>query len=82
MCEDLGIPMSSAHDLVTALTELDAVRGVRPEGPTSSGLDHSCWRCRSSTAWTCARVSRPFLLELCESVNENTYPRVAEPATL
>ena len=26
MCEDLGIPMSSAHDLVTALTELDAVR--------------------------------------------------------
>ena len=28
MCEDLDIPMSSAHDLVTALTELDAVRAA------------------------------------------------------
>jgi len=72
MCEDLGIPMSSAHDLVTALTELDAVRASGQKtyvlGPRSLVLALSIVDSVDLRA-----VSRPFLLALCGSVNENTY---------
>ena len=72
MCEDLGIPMSSAHDLVTALTELDAVRASGQKtyvlGPRSLVLALSIVDSVDLRA-----ASRPFLLALCESVNENTY---------
>ena len=72
MCEDLGIPMSSAHDLVTALAELDAVRASGQKtyvlGPRSLVMALSI-----VDSVDLRQVSRPFLLALCETVNENTY---------
>jgi IclR family acetate operon transcriptional repressor len=72
MCDDLGMPMSSAHDLVTALTELDAVRASGQKtyvlGPRSLVLALSI-----VDSVDLRQVCRPFLLALCESVNENTY---------
>lgn len=72
MCDDLGMPMSSAHDLVMALTELDAVRASGTKtyvlGPRALVLALSI-----VDSVDLREVSRPFLLALCEAVNENTY---------
>jgi IclR family acetate operon transcriptional repressor len=72
ICEDLGLPMSSAHDLVQALVELDAVRLADQKtyllGPRSLVLALSI-----VDAVDLRQVSRPFLTQLCEAVNENTY---------
>jgi len=72
MCDDLAIPMSSAHDLMSALVELDAVRQADQKtyvlGPRSFVLALSIL-----DSVDLRQVSRPFLLQLCESVNENTY---------
>ena len=72
ICADLRLPMSSAHDLVQALVELDAVRLVDQRtyvlGPRSLVLALSI-----VDAVDLRHVSRPFLTQLCEAVNENTY---------
>jgi len=72
ICEDLGLPMSSAHDLVQALVELDAVRPADQKtyvlGPRSLVLALSI-----VDAVDLRHVSRPFLTQLCETVNENSY---------
>lgn len=72
MCEQLGMPMSSAHDLVSALVELDAVRQIDAKtyvlGPRSLVMALSI-----VDSVDLRQVGRPFLLALCESVNENTY---------
>ncbi|MBS1696066.1 MAG: IclR family transcriptional regulator [Actinobacteria bacterium] len=72
MCEQLGMPMSSAHDLVSALLELDAVRQNDAKtyvlGPRSLVMALSI-----IDSVDLRQVSRPFLLQLCETVNENTY---------
>ncbi|MET0454499.1 MAG: IclR family transcriptional regulator [Mycobacterium sp.] len=72
MCADLVMPMSSAHDLVTALMDIGAVRQIDQKtyviGPRSLILALSI-----TDAVDIRQISRPFLLELCESVNENTY---------
>ena len=72
LCEDLGMPMSSAHDLMSTLLELDAVRQLDQKtyvlGPRSLVMAFSI-----VDSVDLRQVSRPFLLQLCESVNENTY---------
>jgi IclR family transcriptional regulator, acetate operon repressor len=72
MCEQLNMPMSSAHDLVSALVELDAVRQIDAKtyvlGPRSLVMALSI-----IDSVDLRQVSRPFLLALCEVVNENTY---------
>jgi IclR family acetate operon transcriptional repressor len=72
MCDDLGLPMSSAHDLVSALMELDVVRQADQKtyvlGPRSFVLALSI-----IDSVDLRQVSRPFLVQLCEAVNENTY---------
>ncbi len=72
MCEQLGMPMSSAHDLVSALVELDAVRQNDTKtyvlGPRSLVMALSI-----IDSVDLRQVARPFLLELCESLNENIY---------
>jgi len=72
MCEHLGMPMSSAHDLVSALVELDAVRQNEAKtyvlGPRSLVMALSI-----IDSVDLRQVARPFLLALCQSVNENTY---------
>lgn len=72
MCDDLAIPMSSAHDLVTALVELDIARPADQKtyvlGPRALVLALSV-----IDSVDLRQVARPFLLQLCERVNENTY---------
>lgn len=72
LCQDLAIPMSSAHDLMAALVELDVVRQDDQKtyviGPRSLVLALSIL-----DSVDLRQVSRPFLLQLCETVNENTY---------
>ncbi|CAN5421179.1 IclR family transcriptional regulator [soil metagenome] len=72
MCDALAIPMSSAHDLMAALVQLDAVRPSDSKtyvlGPRSMVLALSIL-----DSIDIRQVSRPFLLALCETVNENVY---------
>jgi IclR family acetate operon transcriptional repressor len=72
LCHDLAIPMSSAHDLMSALVELDAVRQDDQKtyvlGPRSLVLALAV-----VDSVDLRQVCRPFLLQLCETVNENTY---------
>ncbi|MFI1469232.1 IclR family transcriptional regulator [Streptomyces wuyuanensis] len=72
LCDDLSLPMSSAHDLLQALVELDAVKllGQRTYalGPRSVVLALSI-----VDSVDIRHVSRPYLAELCEEINENTY---------
>jgi IclR family transcriptional regulator, acetate operon repressor len=81
MCEHLSMPMSSAHDLMSTLLELDAVRQLEQKtyvlGPRSLVLALSI-----VDSVDLRQVSRPFLLQLCESVNENTYLAVRSGNTV
>jgi IclR family acetate operon transcriptional repressor len=81
MCEHLSMPMSSAHDLISALLELDAVRQQDQKtyvlGPRSLVLALSI-----VDSVDLRQVSRPFLMRLCESVNENTYLAVRSGNTV
>lgn len=81
LCEHLGMPMSSAHDLMSTLLELDAVRQLDQKtyvlGPRSLVMALSI-----VDSVDLRQISRPFLLELCESVNENTYLAVRSGNTV
>jgi DNA-binding IclR family transcriptional regulator len=81
MCEHLRMPMSSAHDLVSALLELDAVRQLDQKtyvlGPRSLVLALSI-----VDSVDLRQISRPFLVQLCEAVNENTYLAVRSGNTV
>lgn len=81
LCEDLDMPMSSAHDLMSTLLELDAVRQLDQKtyvlGPRSLVMALSI-----VDSVDLRQVSRPFLLQLCESVNENTYLAVRSGNTV
>lgn len=81
MCEQLGMPMSSAHDLMSTLLELDAVRQLDQKtyvlGPRSLILALSI-----VDSVDLRQVSRPYLLQLCETVNENTYLAVRSGNTV
>ncbi|HYJ56835.1 MAG TPA: IclR family transcriptional regulator [Mycobacterium sp.] len=81
MCEHLRMPMSSAHDLISTLLELDAVRQLDPKtyvlGPRSLVLALSI-----VDSVDLRQISRPFLMQLCESVNENTYLAVRSGNTV
>ncbi|AIJ24719.1 MULTISPECIES: IclR family transcriptional regulator [Amycolatopsis methanolica group] len=72
ICEDLEVPMSSAHDLMHALVQLGAVRLADQRtyllGPRSLVLALSI-----VDAVDLRQVSRPYLTDLCEELNENTY---------
>lgn len=72
ICEDLAVPMSSAHDLLQALIEIDAVRLADQRtyllGPRSLVLALSI-----VDSVDLRKVSRPYLMDLCEELNENTY---------
>ncbi|WP_159007129.1 helix-turn-helix domain-containing protein [Streptomyces sp. NRRL S-813] len=71
LCDDMSLPMSSAHDLLQALVELDAVKllGQRTYalGPRSAILALSI-----VDSVDLREVSRPSLSELCEQINEST----------
>lgn len=72
LCEDLEMPMSSAHDLMQALVEIHAVRTIG--GRTYALGSRSVTLALSIVDSVDLRqVSRPYLTELCEEVNENTY---------
>lgn len=81
MCEHLSMPMSSAHDLVSSLVELDAVRQQDQKtyvlGPRSLVMALSI-----VDSVDLRQVSRPFLTQLCETVNENTYLAVRSGNTV
>jgi len=81
MCEHLRMPMSSAHDLVSALLELDAVRQLDQKtyvlGPRSLVLALSI-----VDSVDLRQISRPYLVQLCEAVNENTYLAVRSGNTV
>lgn len=81
MCEQLGMPMSSAHDLMSSLLELDAVRQQDQKtyvlGPRSLVLALSI-----VDSVDLRQVSRPFLTQLCEVINENTYLAVRSGNTV
>jgi DNA-binding IclR family transcriptional regulator len=72
ICDDLAIPMSSAHDLLQALVEIDAVRLADQRtyllGPRSIVLALSI-----VDGVDLRQISRPHLTTLCEELNENTY---------
>lgn len=72
ICTDLALPMSSAHDLLQALIEIGAVRLADQRtyllGPRSLVLALSIVDGVDLRA-----ISRPYLTELCEELNENTY---------
>ncbi|MEV6903426.1 IclR family transcriptional regulator [Amycolatopsis sp. NPDC051372] len=72
ICGDLSMPMSSAHDLLRALEEIGAVRIADQRtyylGPRSLVLALSI-----VDAVDLRQISRPYLAELCEELNENTY---------
>ncbi|MGY4785402.1 IclR family transcriptional regulator [Rhodococcus opacus] len=72
ICTDLALPMSSAHDLLQALIEIGAVRLADQRtylvGPRSLVLALAI-----VDGVDLRGVSRPYLSELCEELNENTY---------
>ncbi|MEV5386253.1 IclR family transcriptional regulator [Streptomyces sp. NPDC052721] len=72
LSDDLGLPMSSAHDLLQTLVELDVVEvlGQRTYalGPRAVLLALSI-----VDSVDLRHVSRPYLADLCEEINENTY---------
>lgn len=72
LSDDLGLPMSSTHDLLKALVELGAVRMA---GPRSYALGARTVSLALSIvdSLKLRQVARPYLLELCEEVNENVY---------
>lgn len=81
LCEDLKMPMSSAHDLMSSLVELDAARQLDHKtyvlGPRSLVMALSI-----VDSVDLRQISRPYLLELCETVNENTYLAVRSGNTV
>lgn len=81
LCADLEMPMSSAHDLMSSLVELDAVRQLDQKtyvlGPRSLVMALSI-----VDSVDLRQISRPFLLKLCETVNENTYLAVRSGNTV
>jgi DNA-binding IclR family transcriptional regulator len=70
--DDLGLPMSSAHDLLQALVEIGAVRLAGPRvyalGPRAVSMALTI-----TDSLKLRPVAHPFLVELAEEVNENTY---------
>jgi DNA-binding IclR family transcriptional regulator len=72
LSDDLGMPMSSAHDLLQALVDIGAVRLAGPRtyalGPRSIGLALSI-----VDSVKLRHVARPYLMALCAQVNENVY---------
>ncbi|WP_327686323.1 IclR family transcriptional regulator [Streptomyces sp. NBC_00467] len=72
LSEELGLPMSSAHDLLQTLVGLDVVKmlGQRTYalGPRAVVLALSI-----VDSVDLRHVSQPYLAELCEEINENTY---------
>lgn len=72
LSDDLGLPMSSTHDLLKALVEMGAVRMA---GPRSYALGARSVSLALSIvdSLKLRQVARPYLLELCEEVNENVY---------
>ncbi|MEV6227427.1 IclR family transcriptional regulator [Saccharopolyspora shandongensis] len=81
ICDDLAIPMSSAHDLLQALVEIGAARLADQRtyvlGPRSLVLALSI-----VDAVDLRQVSRPFLTDLCEELNENTYLALRSGSTV
>lgn len=81
MCEHLGMPMSSAHDLMSTLLAIDAVRQQDQKtyvlGPRSLVLALSI-----VDSVDLRQISRPFLLQLCETVSENSYLAVRSGNTV
>jgi DNA-binding IclR family transcriptional regulator len=69
---DLSLPMSSTHDLMQALVEIDMVRLAGPRtyalGPRAVTLALSI-----VDSVRLREIARPFLRELSEEINENTY---------
>ncbi|GHF18742.1 IclR family transcriptional regulator [Amycolatopsis deserti] len=69
---DLSLPMSSTHDLMQALVEIGVVRLAGPRtyalGPRAVMLALSIVDSVQLRA-----VARPFLRDLSEEINENTY---------
>ncbi|WP_435070357.1 IclR family transcriptional regulator [Amycolatopsis thermoflava] len=72
LSDDLGLPMSSTHDLLQAMVDIGAVRLAGPRtyalGPRSIGLALSI-----VDSVKLRHVARPHLAQLCEQVNENVY---------
>ncbi|MFI6085771.1 IclR family transcriptional regulator [Streptomyces sp. NPDC051217] len=72
LSDDLRLPMSSTHDLLQALVDIGAVRLASPRtytlGPRSIGLALSI-----VDSVKLRHVARPYLVELCEQLNENVY---------
>ncbi|MFG2925657.1 IclR family transcriptional regulator [Streptomyces sp. NPDC048305] len=79
LCEDLSLPMSSAHDLLQTLVGLDTVKMLGPRtyalGPRAVVLALSI-----VDSVDLRHVSQPYLAELCEEINENTYLAVRSGA--
>lgn len=72
LATDLGLPMSSTHDLMQALVEIGAVRLAGPKtyalGPRSVSLGLSI-----ADSVQLRKVARPHLRELAAEVDENVY---------
>lgn len=72
LATDLSLPMSSTHDLLQALIEIDAVRLASPRtyalGPRAVSLGLSI-----AESVDLRKVARPFLRELTEEIGENVY---------
>ncbi|MFH8766363.1 IclR family transcriptional regulator [Streptomyces althioticus] len=79
LSEDLGLPMSSAHDLLQTLVGLDVVKML---GPRTYGLGPRAVVLALSIVDSVdlRHVSQPYLAELCEEINENTYLAVRSGA--
>lgn len=72
LSSDLGLPMSSTHDLMQALVEIGVVRLAGPRtyalGPRAVTMALSI-----VDSVRLREVARPFLRELSEDINENAY---------
>jgi DNA-binding IclR family transcriptional regulator len=72
LSSDLGLPMSSTHDLLQALVEIQAVRVAGPRayalGPRAVTIALAV-----VDSLDIRDVARPFLAELCQELNENVY---------
>lgn len=72
LAKDLALPMSSTHDLMQALVEIDAIRLAGPRtyalGPRAVSLGLSI-----AGSVELRKVARPHLRELAGMVEENVY---------
>jgi len=72
LSEDLGLPMSSAHDLLQAMVDIDAVRTIGPRN-YALGTKAVVLSLTIVDSISLRSVARQYLATLSSAISENVY---------